>query len=232
MNSYRKVSIVIPVYNERATIDEVVKQVSQSDTLGIQKEIILVDDGSVDGSVEYLKSLTANDIKVFLHTRNQGKGATIRTGLQSATGDIVLIQDADLEYDPKDYPGLLQPFLNSDTEVVYGYRTKPGYKLFYLGNKVFSWFVNLLYNSDLEDTYTGYKVIKRELFNSLNLKKNGFEIEAEITSKLLKRKVKIVQVPIEYNPRTYGKGKKIKFFKDGFRGLWTFIKFRFSDMSD
>ncbi len=212
-----KVSVIIPVHNEKETLPEILKQLQQ---LSFEKEIIVVDDASTDGSLE-----TITDVIKITHAENLGKGAAIKSGLERATGEVVLIQDADLEYDPKDIAGLLKPFENSQTQVVFGYRTSPGYKLYYLGNKFFTFFVNLLFGSDLKDPYTGYKVVRTDLFKSLDLKNNGFEIEAEITSKILKRKISIVQVPISYHPRTFEKGKKIRLFRDGFRGLWTFFRF-------
>ncbi len=227
MIDYKKVSIIIPVFNEEKTIQTVLSQVRDASTLGLEKEIILVDDYSTDGTKALLGQMKYPSIRIFYHETNLGKGAAIKTGLQNASGEIILIQDADLEYDPSDFPALLEPFNNSATQVVYGYRTTPGYKKYYLGNKIFTAFVNFLFGSDLKDPYTGYKVIKRDLMRSFNLENNGFEIEAEITSKLLMKKIKIIQVPISYNPRTFEKGKKIRFFKDGLRGLWVFLKYRF-----
>ena len=220
----KKLSIIIPVFNEAATLNQVLQKVHAADVLGFEKEIIVIDDGSQDlmaqPPVEPLKTL------YFRHKTNQGKGAAIKTGLANASGDLVLIQDADLEYDPTDFPSLLSPFQNPQTQAVYGFRTKSGYKQFYFGNKIFTGFVNFLFGTDLKDPYTGYKVIQKALLDSLNLQSSGFEIEAEITSKLLKKKIKIVQVPISYYPRTFDKGKKIRFLRDGSRGIWTFFKYR------
>ncbi|MBI3952429.1 MAG: glycosyltransferase family 2 protein [Candidatus Doudnabacteria bacterium] len=216
-------SIIIPVYNESETLEAVLEKVNRADTNGFEKEIIIIDDGSNP-------SLRKSDFNGYLfikHSKNLGKGAAIKTGLGLATGDIVLIQDADLEYEPQDFPSLLSPFSDPNVQAVYGYRTKPGYKSFYFGNKLFTGFVNMLFGSNLRDPYSGYKAIKKPLLDSLQLVSDKFEIEAEITSKLLKKKVKILQVPIAYYPRTFEKGKKIKFFKDGGKGLWTFLKYRF-----
>lgn len=224
-----KISIIIPVYNEQETIEAVLNKIIDSDTLGWEKEIIVVDDASTDSTAQALEPLKNITFEHFRHEKNQGKGVAIKTGLAAATGDIILIQDADLEYDPKDYPVLLSPFALPETQVVFGYRTVAGYKTYYFGNKIFTGFVNMLFGSDLKDPYTGYKVIKKTLLESLNLKSRGFELEAEITSKLLKRKIKIIQVPISYQPRTFGKGKKARLLRDGAYGLWTFFKYRLSD---
>ena len=223
-----KLSVIIPVYNEKGSILTILEKVKNAP---FDKEIIVVDDGSTDGTREILRSLNEEGVKVFFHSQNGGKGAALSTGLKHATGDIILFQDADLEYDPADYPSLIAPLLDQGAQVVYGVRFvgRPrGYRMHYLGNRFLTIFTNLLYGSNLGDMEVGYKVFRREVIQGLRLKAQKFDIEPEVTAKLLKRGLKIFQVPISYNGRTYQEGKKIR-LRDGFAAVWTLLKYRFVD---
>ncbi len=227
-----KLSVLMPVYNERDTIREIVQRVLAT---GIPHEVIIVDDGSTDGTREILAEMDSRDarVRIFFHEQNQGKGAAVRTALQHATGDIVLIQDADLEYDPRHYPFLLQPIQEGIADVVYGSRFLGAPRrpiLFWnmVGNKILTLLTNILYNNILSDMETGYKVFRREVIQNIPLHAKRFDFEPEITAKLLKRKVRIYEVPIAFNPRDYSEGKKIG-LKDAFEALWTLIKYRFVD---
>lgn len=230
-----KLSIVIPVYNEAATISKIVDLVRSVD-VGMEKEILLVDDCSRDGTREVLEKLgQANaDLKVLFHAVNQGKGAALRTGFGAATGDVVLIQDADLEYDPKEYPRLLQPILDGHADVVYGSRFLGGgahrvvFYWHYLGNQLLTTLSNMTTNLNLTDMEVCYKVFKREVIQSIPLKENRFGFEVEITAKIAKRKLKIYEVPISYYGRDYSEGKKIG-WKDGFSALRCIVKYAFAD---
>ncbi len=230
-----KLSIVIPVYNEAATIAEIVDLVRSVD-VGLEKEILLVDDCSRDGTLEVLKKMAAAnpDLKVLFHEVNRGKGAALRTGFAAATGDIVLIQDADLEYDPKEYPRLLQPILDGHADVVYGSRFLGGgphrvvYYWHYLGNQLLTLLSNMTTNLNLTDMEVCYKVFKREVIQSIPLKENRFGFEVEITAKIARRKLKIYEVPISYYGRDYAEGKKIG-WKDGFSALRCIVKYMFTD---
>ncbi|MBI2446225.1 MAG: glycosyltransferase family 2 protein [Parcubacteria group bacterium] len=219
-----KISIIIPVYNEAKTVGEVIRRVEE---VNINKEIIAVDDGSTDGSFDILEQLTSESrIKLIRHDKNSGKGAAIKTGLKTAEGDIVIIQDADLETDPQDYYELIKPIISGETKAVFGYRTsKKPMSIYWWGGKIVSFITRLLYLGNIKDVNNGYKVMTRDLWQSLNLQSNRFQICEEITAKLLKRKEKIIQVPTQYFPRTKKEGKKIG-FKDGFISLWTLLKYR------
>jgi glycosyltransferase involved in cell wall biosynthesis len=224
-------TVIIPVYNEVKTIQEIVRRV---DATGIVHEILIVDDGSQDGTREILSQLQAYpQVRVVLHERNLGKGAAVRTGIQHASGDVLLIQDADLEYDPRDYPGLLRPLDEGIADVVYGSRFLGGARrpiLFWnmIANKILTLTTNILYNNILTDMETGYKVFRREIVKEMPLHAHGFDFEPEFTAKILKRKVRIFEVPITFNPRDYNEGKKIK-ITDAFIAMWTLFKYRFVD---
>ena len=230
-----KLSIVIPVYNEAATISKIVDLVRSVD-VGLEKEILLVDDCSRDGTREVLEKLgqAGADLKVLFHAVNQGKGAALRTGFGAATGDVVLIQDADLEYDPKEYPRLLQPILDGHADVVYGSRFLGGgahrvvFYWHYLGNRLLTTLSNMTTNLNLTDMEVCYKVFKREVIQSIPLQENRFGFEVEITAKIAKRKLKIYEVPISYYGRDYSEGKKIG-WKDGFSALRCIVKYAFAD---
>ena len=220
-----KLSIIIPAYNEELTIKDIINKVKLNK---IKKEIIVVDDCSEDSTSKILSKIKG--IKLIKHSSNQGKGAAIKSGLKEATGDIILIQDADLEYNPDEYKKLLEPFLKQNAKVVYGSRrlqsNKSSAAIFSLGGLLATKLTNLLYNSNLTDLPTGYKVFKKELLESLNFKSNGFAFEPEITAKILKKNIKIHEVPISYNPRTIKQGKKVK-LKDAIPYFWPIIKERF-----
>lgn len=224
-----KLSVIIPVYNEKNSLLKIVEMV---DKINIEKEIILVDDCSDDGSREIMEaSINGYNITKLYHDKNRGKGAAVRTGIKHVSGDIVIIQDADLEYDPSDYSMLIGPIVRGDADVVYGSRLSGGapqrvYMFWHLvGNKFLTFVTNFLYNTTLSDMETGYKVFKTEVLRSLNLVSNRFEIEPEITAKIFKKKYRVYEVPISYYGRTYDEGKKIT-WKDGFITLWTILKYR------
>ncbi len=230
-----KLSIVIPVFNEAATISRIVEMVRSVD-VGMEKEILLVDDCSRDGTRDVLERMGKEhaDLKVLFHPVNQGKGAALRTGFAAASGDIVLVQDADLEYDPKEYPRLLAPIRDGYADVVFGSRFLGGgphrvvYFWHYLGNKLLTTLSNMTTNLNLTDMEVCYKVFKREVIQSIPLKENRFGFEVEITAKVARRKLKIYEVPISYYGRDYSEGKKIG-WKDGFSALRCIIKYAFAD---
>jgi len=226
-----KVSVIIPVYNEVKTIDEILRRVEAEN---IVTEILIVDDGSTDGTREKLASLNEDGhLRIILHDENQGKGAAVRTGIQEASGDVFLIQDADLEYDPRDYPALIKPIDEGIADVVYGSRFLGGPRrtaMFWhmVANKMLTFMTNLLYNTILSDMETGYKVFKQEIVSGMKLRANKFDFEPEFTAKILKRKVRVYEVPISFTPRDYEEGKKIG-IKDAFQAVWALIKYRFID---
>jgi glycosyltransferase involved in cell wall biosynthesis len=224
-----KVSIIIPIYNEEKTLPYILERVEKSDTLGLEKEIILVDDGSTDGTGGALKSLESK-YKIIRHQVNQGKGRALINGFAASTGDIILIQDADLEYNPSNYPQLLEPILQNRTDVVYGSRNlkkNPADNLkFYLGRRLTNLFLNMVYNSRLTDFWTCYKVFRAKVIKNLALESNRFDIEVEMTAKLIRAGYKILEVPIDYFPRDAKAGKKIK-PKDGLIAIWKILKYRF-----
>jgi glycosyltransferase involved in cell wall biosynthesis len=226
-----ELSVIIPVYNESNTILEIIHRVQRT---GLANEIVVVDDGSTDGTRERLTAIeAAPGIRIILHDRNQGKGAAVRTGIQSARGNVLLIQDADLEYDPREYPNLLKPIEEGIADVVYGSRFlgAPRRPILYwnmVANKILTFLTNILYNNILSDMETGYKVFRRHVVEGMPLHARGFEFEPEFTAKILKRKIRLFEVPIVFNPREYSEGKKIK-MKDAFIAVWTLVKYRFVD---
>ena len=227
-----KLSIIIPVYKEQATIREVIRQVRAVELQGMEKEIIVINDGSVDETGDILGGLAGQGMIVHTFTSNLGKGSALRKGIEIATGDIVLVQDADLEYDPQDYPALLAPILEDRTQVVYGSRFRgqiEGMRIAnWIGNKLFALVANLLYGTAITDEATAYKVFKAEVIKGLTLQAERFEFCPEVTAKLTKRGYKIYEVPIHYRGRSGKEGKKIG-WKDGIIALWTLVKYRFGD---
>lgn len=225
-----KLSIIMPVYNEKNTIKEILGKVRHIDLGEIEKEIIVVDDGSTDGTSDILKYEADSSLKYVRHQQNQGKGAAVKTGLGAATGDLIIIQDADLEYDPHDYLKLINPVLKGKAQVVYGSRFTGERRnmLFwhYVGNRLLSLITNILYNTTLSDMETGYKLFTKEALNNIKIKAKRFEFEPEITAKILKEGIRIYEVPISYTGREFSEGKKIS-WKDGLIALWTLIKYRF-----
>jgi glycosyltransferase involved in cell wall biosynthesis len=226
-----KLSVIIPVYNEVESIQVILKRVQATN---LASEIIVVDDGSKDGTRDVLKKLDGKKgVRIILHDQNQGKGAAVRTGMAAAKGDVLLIQDADLEYDPRDYPQLLEPIKEGLADVVYGSRflgRAHRVTMFWhlVANKMLTLMTNILYNTILTDMETGYKVFRREVLNGMILHANSFDFEPEFTAKVLKRNFRIFEVPITFNPRDYAQGKKIK-LHDAFEAVWTLLKYRFID---
>ena len=226
-----KLSVIIPVYNESKSIEEILRRVQATD---LANEIVVVDDGSVDGTRDLLKKLDGKKhVRVIMHDKNQGKGAAVRTGLDAATGDVLLIQDADLEYDPRDYPLLLKPIQEGLADVVYGSRFLGGPRrvaMFWhmVANYMLTFMTNILYNTILTDMETGYKVFRRKVVQGMPLHSKRFDFEPEFTAKVLKRRYRIFEVAITFNPRDYSEGKKIK-LKDAFEAVWTLLKYRFVD---
>jgi len=239
-----KLSVIIPVYDEIGTIAEIVRRVravqlavpvgygpNNGAIVEFEREIVIVDDGSTDGTREVLRTLgSAPDVVIVLHEHNQGKGAAVRSGLQRASGDIVVIQDADLEYDPRDYPALLKPIVEGRAQVVYGsrFRGGPTKAMFFwhmVGNNFLTLVTNILYNTILSDMETGYKAFTREVATQLDLRAPGWGFDPEITAQILKRGYRIYEVPISYTGREFEEGKKIS-WRDGLTVLWTLLKCR------
>ena len=229
----KKVSILIPVFNEKDTLKLLLEKVEQANFAGLEKEIIMVDDCSNDGTTDILKELSQN-YKVLFHEKNQGKGAAIRTAVKEATGDFVVIQDADLEYLPDDYDKLLPILLNDEADVVYGSRflNVENSKNFILKNKIANKFLtlltNVLFGATITDMETCYKAFKREFIQGITIKSDRFDFEPEITAKVMKQKARLKEVPISYFGRGHEEGKKIN-WKDGVHAIFALIKFRFSD---
>lgn len=237
-----KLSIIIPVFNEENTIREILKKVlAVKLPKGIQKEIIIIDDGSTDKTAQVLSEFKIKNLefKILSHKKNRGKGAAIKSGLSLATGDYIIVQDADLEYEPSYYVDLLRPALTRQAPVVYGTRLL-NYPLRFWGqgktvlpthliaNKLLTLLTNMLYGSCMTDMETGYKLFSMDILRNLDLRANRFDFEAEVTAKILKRKIPIIEVPISVTPRTYGEGKKIG-WPDGLSAIWTLLKYKFSD---
>ena len=228
-----KLSVVMPVYNETSTIREIVRRVGE---VPLDKEILIVDDGSTDGTRDILRELDGRDgVRVFLQPVNQGKGAAVAVGFRYATGDVVVVQDADLEYDPADIPGLIQPILDGHADVVFGSRLIGGRPqrdhLFWhlLGNRFLSLLTNVLYNTTLSDMETGYKAFTLEVLRSIEpLYESDFRIEPELTAKICRGNFRIYEVPIAYYGRSYEEGKKIT-WRDGFPAVFALVKYRFRD---
>lgn len=220
-----KLSVLIPVFNEEKSVKELLERVL---AVPCEKELVVVDDCSSDNTWSVLSSLDDPRIRIYRHETNQGKGTAIRTALGHATGDLVIIQDADLEYDPNDYPRLMEPILSGDAQVVYGVRDLDSQKpLLSLGNKFLTFATNLLYGSQISDMETCYKLMPREVMLSLSLQATRFQIEPEITAKLLRRGYHIHEMPIWYEPR---EEKKLSPWKDGLPALWTLLKYRFGEV--
>ncbi len=227
-----KLSVIIPVFNEKSTIKEIIKRVL---AVKIPKEIIIIDDYSTDGTREILKKIKNQNIKIIFHEKNRGKGRAIRTGIKHISGDIVIIQDADLEYDPQDYLKLAEPIKKGETKVVYGTRFPKGRESpsvlrnpFFLGNRILTIMSNILYNAKITDEPTCYKVFDSKALKSINLKCERFEFCPEVTAKVRKKGFEITEIPITYYPRSVEEGKKLK-WKDGFEAIWALIKYRFVD---
>ncbi|HEY6472448.1 MAG TPA: glycosyltransferase family 2 protein [Acidimicrobiales bacterium] len=228
--TYRTLTVIMPVFNERTTVAEVIRRMRAVE-LPVELQMIAVDDGSSDGSDKVLAALEDSTLRLLRHTQNQGKGAAIRTGLAEARGDLVLIQDADLEYDPNDWPKLLEPILRGKARVVYGSRftgeRKNMLPLHWMGNRVLSLVTNLLYSSTLSDMETCYKLFDAQVLEGLTVVSNRFDFEPEITAKVLRRGYRIYEVPISYAGREPDEGKKIT-WRDGFGAMRALIRFRFT----
>jgi len=223
-----ELSILIPTYNEIKTIDNILKKI---DAINIEKEIIIVDDGSSDGTKEYLSKLSKRKYNVLFHKKNMGKGAAIKTGLKYASKKFFIIQDADLEYHPSDYINLLDLIMKKNLSVVYGsrFRNKNNQKsnqIYFLGNFLLSFSTRLLYGHMITDMETCYKLFRTDFLKRITINSNGFDFEAEVTAKVLKKGVKINEVPIKYSPRSIEEGKKITYL-DGFKAIWTLLRYRF-----
>lgn len=235
-----KLSIIVPVFNEENTILEVIKRLLNTEFPKVDREIIIVDDGSTDSTREHLKKIKSQEIKIIYHKKNSGKGAAVITGINNSNGDYIIIQDADLEYHPKYIKNLLEPILKKNAEVVYGTRLnrmphlrkeekKHLFILHYFGNRFLSLITSILYGQWITDMETCYKLFPKKAVENISLNAKGFEFEPEITSKLLKQGYKIKEVSITTNPRGYDEGKKLNTIRDGLKALWYLFKYRFVD---
>ncbi|MGB9722582.1 MAG: glycosyltransferase family 2 protein [Chloroflexia bacterium] len=234
METFRRLSIVIPVYNERDRVGRVIEKVLQADSLGLEKEVIVVDDGSTDGTRQVLAAYEGREnVRIFYQERNQGKAAALRRGFAEVSGEIVLVQDADLEYDPENYPALLSPILEGRADVVYGSRFLGGphrVLMFwhYVGNKVLTTLSNMFTNLNLSDMETGYKVFRTEVLRRLRLRSSRFGFEPEVTAKVARLGCRIYETPISYYGRTYAEGKKIG-WKDALQAVYCILRYAFWD---
>lgn len=218
-------SVIVPVYNEAKTIKQILEKINQ---VNIDKEIIVIDDGSSDGTDKILRDIRYNNLKLIHHSSNRGKGAAFLTGLTNATGEFVIVQDADLEYDPKDYLNLIEAIREDRADIVLGSRFIKGHQGLFihrLGNKFLTWLLNLLFSHRLHDYATCYKLARKSIFDNLCLEATGFDIDAEIVSKALKNHLRILEVPISYYPRSYAEGKKIRWL-DGLQAIINILKYR------
>lgn len=226
------ISIVVPVFNESATIQAVIERVQKS-LGGLRHEIVVVDDCSTDGTAELVRRMGSAGVRAFCHSRNQGKGASLRTGFEQACGEIVVIQDADLEYDPKDIPALVQPILEGHADVVFGSRFRGQAQrvhMFWhrLANSWLTWFSNMMNNLDLSDMETGYKAFRKSVLQKIRIREKRFGVEPELTAKVARLRCRVYEVPISYHGRDYSQGKKIG-FRDAVRALWCIVRYRFFD---
>jgi len=236
----QKITIIIPAYNEEKTVAEVLRKVHAVDLSPLKKEIIIIDDGSVDQTFNQVRSVAKQISSLYpiRHKKNKGKGAAVVSGIKKATGDIIVIQDADFEYDPKDIPRLIKPILDNKAMVVYGTRLKVKPVFFgknktphihhFFGNKFLSLLTSMLYGYSVSDMETGHKAMKREVLSGIRLHARSFDFEPELTAKILKKKIRIFEIPIKTKPRSYDEGKKLHWAKDGFQALFTLIKYKFS----
>lgn len=228
-----KLSVVVPVFNEKATIESVLRRVLASDA-GIEKEVIVIDDGSSDGTRDVLARLDGDlkGVRVLMHDVNRGKGAALRTGFGAATGDVVIVQDADLEYDPREYRAILEPIVDGSADVVYGSRFIGGgphrvlYYWHFLGNRLITTFSNMMTNLNLTDVEVCYKAFRREVLRGMVLVENRFGFEIEITAKVARGNWRVYEVPVSYHGRRYEEGKKIT-WRDGFAAFWCILKYKF-----
>jgi glycosyltransferase involved in cell wall biosynthesis len=226
------ISIVVPAFNESATIETLIGRL-QNALVGLRYEIVIVDDCSSDGTSDVIRKLSGGPIRTFFHSRNQGKGAALRTAFEQAAGEIVVIQDADLEYDPKDIPSLVQPILDGHADVVFGSRFRGQAQrvhMFWhqLANNLLTWFSNIMNNLNLSDMETGYKAFRKTVLDKIRIREKRFGVEPEITAKVAKLKVRVYEVPISYHGRDYAQGKKIGFL-DAVRAAWCIVRYRVAD---
>jgi glycosyltransferase involved in cell wall biosynthesis len=226
------ISIVVPAFNEVATIERLIGRLQES-LVGWRYEIIIVDDGSTDGTSDLLRKLSGGPIRICCHGHNQGKGAALRTAIEQVTGDIVVVQDADLEYDPKDIPSLIQPIVDGHADVVFGSRFRGRAQrvhMFWhrLANSLLTWFSNMMNNLDLSDMETGYKAFRKSVLEKIQIREKRFGVEPELTAKVAKMKCRIYEVPISYYGRGYAQGKKIG-FRDAIRAAWCIVRYRIVD---